>query len=247
MHPAPAMRGQSIRIIFSFTVRTGPSVIREPTIYQRNIYKLLTVDPARSISGYFSNAVYPLSGNCNWEFSIICVGQDHLECHVELNHPVGSTRTKLLVALQSISTGDPQCTCKIEQGSSRHRYRRRKRSSATSQTSICPSACPSCRLEVKAMRKIMAGFAILGTLALGTMAPASAHSLAVSPPFMQSHPVQQVDWDNCGPRCQEHRREAREREWQRQRWAQHRHSEEHHGWQDGRQSAPQSYDHQHRY
>jgi hypothetical protein len=97
------------------------------------------------------------------------------------------------------------------------------------------------------MRKIMAGFAILGTLALGAVAPASAHSPAISPPVLQSHAVQQADWDNCGPRCQEHRREARERELQRQRWAQHRHSEEHRGWQDGRETGPQNYDHQHRY
>jgi hypothetical protein len=80
------------------------------------------------------------------------------------------------------------------------------------------------------MRNIMTGFAVLGTLALGTVAPASAHPRAVSQPLVQSHAVQQADWDSCGPRCQEHHREARERERQPQRWAEHRRWEEHRSW-----------------
>jgi hypothetical protein len=55
------------------------------------------------------------------------------------------------------------------------------------------------------MRTIMAGLAVLGTLALGTMAPASAHPRAVSQPVVQSHPVQQAEWDDCGSGCQEYR------------------------------------------
>jgi hypothetical protein len=71
------------------------------------------------------------------------------------------------------------------------------------------------------MRNIMAGFAVLGSLAIGTVA-ATAHPLAV-PPVGPSVAVHQSDWDGgeCGPRCQEHRREAREQEhrrWEHQRW-----------------------------
>ena len=63
------------------------------------------------------------------------------------------------------------------------------------------------------MRNIMAGFAVLSLLAIGTVASATAHPLSV-PPVGQSLAVQQADWDGdgCGPRCWEHRREARERE-----------------------------------
>jgi hypothetical protein len=96
------------------------------------------------------------------------------------------------------------------------------------------------------MRNFMAGFAVLGLLAVGTGAPASAHPLSV-PPAAQSGAVRQAEWDGCGPRCQEHRREVREREHERQRWAQHRRWEDHRGWEEGRQYPPQTYDHQHRY
>ncbi len=79
------------------------------------------------------------------------------------------------------------------------------------------------------MRNIMSGFAVLGALAIGTVAPAEAHPLSV-PLVGQSLAIQQADWDGngdrCGPRCWEHRREARERERERERWAQHRRWEE---------------------
>jgi hypothetical protein len=91
------------------------------------------------------------------------------------------------------------------------------------------------------MRNIMAGFAVLGTLALGSMAPASAHPLAVPQPVVQSHGIQQADWENCGPRCSEHRREVREREQERHRWAQHRR------WEDSRYTPAPAYGYQHRY
>jgi hypothetical protein len=97
------------------------------------------------------------------------------------------------------------------------------------------------------MRNIMAGFAVLGLLALGTVAPATAHPLSV-PMAGQSHAIQQADWDRsgdgCGPRCWEHRREARERE--HQRWAQHRRWEEHRGPDESRYPSPPAYGYQHR-
>jgi hypothetical protein len=97
------------------------------------------------------------------------------------------------------------------------------------------------------MRNIMAGFAVLGLLAIGTVTPATARPLPV-PPVGQSLAVQQVDWDGdrCGPRCWEHRREAREREQEHQRWAQHRRWEEHHQTPDESRYAP-VYGYQHRY
>jgi hypothetical protein len=84
------------------------------------------------------------------------------------------------------------------------------------------------------MRNIMAGFAVLGSLAIGLVA-ASAHPVAI-PLLGHSSTVQQADWDGdgCGPRCQEHRREAREHERERERWAQHQRWEEHHRWEEGR-------------
>lgn len=96
------------------------------------------------------------------------------------------------------------------------------------------------------MRNIMAGIAVLGTLVIGTIAPASAHPLS-GPPVRQSPAVQQADWDDCGPRCQEHRREVREREWEHQRWAQHRREEEHRRWEDRQYQSPPAYGYQHRY
>jgi hypothetical protein len=94
------------------------------------------------------------------------------------------------------------------------------------------------------MRNFSAGFAVLGLLAIGTIAPATARPLSV-PLGGQSLAVQQADWDGdgCGPRCWEHRREAREREQERQRWAQHQRWDEHRGWDDGRRYPPQTYDH----
>ena len=92
------------------------------------------------------------------------------------------------------------------------------------------------------MRNLMAGFTVLGLLAVGTVAPASAHALSV-PPVGQSSFIQQADWDGCGPRCWEHRREAREY----QRWVQHQRWEEHRRWDEGRRYPPQTYGYQHRY
>jgi hypothetical protein len=90
------------------------------------------------------------------------------------------------------------------------------------------------------MRNIMAGFSVLGLLAIGTVAPATAQPLAV-PPVGQSLAVQQTDWDGdrCGPRCWENRREAREREQEHRRW------EEHQRWEESR--YPPAYGYQHRY
>jgi hypothetical protein len=55
--------------------------------------------------------------------------------------------------------------------------------------------------EGSAMRNIMAGFAILGSLAIGTIAPATPHPLSI-PPAGRSLAIQQADWDGdgCGPR-----------------------------------------------
>jgi hypothetical protein len=98
------------------------------------------------------------------------------------------------------------------------------------------------------MRNFLAGFAILGTLAIGTVAPATAHSPPV-PPVAQSHAIQRADWDGdrCGPRCWEHRREAREREHERERWAQHRRWEEHRGHEESRFPPAPVYGYQQRY
>ena len=75
------------------------------------------------------------------------------------------------------------------------------------------------------MRNIMASIAVLGTVAVATVGPALAHPPSVSP-IRQSTAIQQADWDWCGPRCWEHRREMREREWEYRRWAQRRRWEE---------------------
>ena len=98
------------------------------------------------------------------------------------------------------------------------------------------------------MRNFMAGFAVLGLLAIGTVTPAIAHPLAV-PNVGPSLAVQQADWDRgeCGHRCQEQRREARERAQEHQRWAQHRRSEEHQRFGESRYSPAPVYDYQHRY
>jgi hypothetical protein len=100
------------------------------------------------------------------------------------------------------------------------------------------------------MRNIMAGFSVLGLLAIGTVAPATAHPLSV-PPVERSFAIQQTDWDGdgdrCGPRCWEHRREAREREEQRERWAQHRRWEENRRWEEGRYPPPPAYGYQRGY
>jgi hypothetical protein len=99
------------------------------------------------------------------------------------------------------------------------------------------------------MRNIIPGFAVLGVLAIGTVAPATAHPLSV-PPVRQSLAVQQADWDGdrCGPRCWEHRRqEAWERERERQSWAQHRRWEEHQRWEESRYPPAPAYGYQYRY
>jgi hypothetical protein len=88
------------------------------------------------------------------------------------------------------------------------------------------------------MRSFMTGCAVLGLLAVGAMAPASAH---VPPVRSTMHGVQPADWDDCGPRCREHRREARERE----RWSQHRRWEEHRSREESHRYP--SYDRQSRY
>lgn len=92
------------------------------------------------------------------------------------------------------------------------------------------------------MRNIMAGFTVLGLLAVGTVVPAQAHplsGLSAAPPVV----LQQAGWDgdDCGPRCRDHRREARERELEHQRWAQHRRWEEHQRWEESRQPHPSPY------
>ena len=73
----------------------------------------------------------------------------------------------------------------------------------------------------KAMRNIIRGFAVLGALMLGMVTPAAARSPLAVPTIQQAPALQQVHWDNCGPRCWEHRREARERALERERWARH--------------------------
>ena len=111
-----------------------------------------------------------------------------------------------------------------------------------------PQRIPILAFGGSAMRNIMAGFAVLGSLAIGTVASATAHPLSV-PSVGQSLAVQQADWDGdgCGPQCWEHRREAREREWEHQRWAQHRRWEEHQRWEESRYPPPSAYGYQHRY
>jgi hypothetical protein len=94
------------------------------------------------------------------------------------------------------------------------------------------------------MRNFLAGFAGIGLLVIGTVAPAAARPLSV-PPDGQLLAVQKADWDGdgCGPRCWEHRREARERDrerrWEHRRWEVHQRSDE------GRD--PPAYGYQHRY
>ena len=97
------------------------------------------------------------------------------------------------------------------------------------------------------MRNVLAGFAVLGLLAIGAVAPATAHPLSVAP-VGQSLAVQQADsgGDGCGHRCQEQRRAARERAQEHQRWAQHRRSEEHRGSEEGRRDPGPMQDYQHR-
>jgi hypothetical protein len=94
------------------------------------------------------------------------------------------------------------------------------------------------------MRNIMAGFGALGLLTIGTGTAATAHTLSVSPVVMQSSIVQRVDSDDCGPRCQEHRREVREEE--RQRSAQHQRWAGDHRREESRYSPAPEYGYQHR-
>ena len=98
------------------------------------------------------------------------------------------------------------------------------------------------------MRNIMAGIAVLGTLAVVAVAPASAHRLAV-PPVGHSSATQQAEWDGdwCGPRCEEHRREMREREREHLRWAQHRRWDEHRRWEESRRYPYPAYGYQQYY
>jgi hypothetical protein len=96
------------------------------------------------------------------------------------------------------------------------------------------------------MRNMLAGFAVLSLLAVGTVVPALARPLPV-PSAEQSPAIQQADWDNCGPRCREHRREVRERALEQQRRAEYRHSQDHRRWEEGRQYPPASYGHYNRY
>lgn len=86
------------------------------------------------------------------------------------------------------------------------------------------------------MRNVMAGFAALGLLALGTGTVATAHALPVPLGVTQPFGAQQVEWDGCGPRCWEHRRWERER--QRERWVKRRRWEEHRRWEDSRRYPP---------
>jgi hypothetical protein len=96
------------------------------------------------------------------------------------------------------------------------------------------------------MRNIISGFALVGLLTIGTAA--MAHPLGPSTSVAHQPSGQRVDWNDCGPRCQERRHEARERELEHRRWAEHRRWEEHHGWEDShRYPPPPVYDYQHRY
>jgi hypothetical protein len=92
------------------------------------------------------------------------------------------------------------------------------------------------------MRNIKLGFAVLGLLAAGTLVPVSSYASPAPPRLVQPSAIQQADWDDCGPRCREHRREVRARELERHRWAQHRRWEESH-----RHGPLSSDDYQHRY
>jgi hypothetical protein len=100
------------------------------------------------------------------------------------------------------------------------------------------------------MRNILTGFAVLGTLAMGTMLPAAAHPLSVPLPVGHPAAVQPADWDGdrCGPRCWEQRREARERELEHERWAQHQRWEEHRRWEESHRYPPApAYDYHYHY
>jgi hypothetical protein len=95
------------------------------------------------------------------------------------------------------------------------------------------------------MRNIMVRFAVVGFLAVGVAAPATAYTLSAPMGVGQPNNIQRVDWDNCGPRCRDHQ-EARERGLEQQRWAQHRRWEELHRWEESNRypaSAPYSYQH----
>jgi Ni/Co efflux regulator RcnB len=96
----------------------------------------------------------------------------------------------------------------------------------------------------KVMRNIIAGFAVVGLLAVGVGAPATAYTMSAPMAVMQPNAVHQADWDNCGPRCRD-RQEARERELERERRAEHRRWEEHHRWEEGNR-YPSSYGYQQR-
>jgi hypothetical protein len=96
-----------------------------------------------------------------------------------------------------------------------------------------------------AMRNVMTGLVVLGLVTIGTGTAATAHPLG-TPAVKQTSIVERVDWDECGPRCREHRGEAHEREWEHRRWAEHRRWEEHREG-EGRRSAPPPYGNQQRY
>ena len=95
------------------------------------------------------------------------------------------------------------------------------------------------------MRNIMVGFAVVGLLAVGVAAPATAYTLSAPMGVVQPNAIQRVDWNNCGRHCGD-RQEARERALEHQRWVQHRRWEEHHRWEESNRypsSAPYSYQH----
>ena len=78
------------------------------------------------------------------------------------------------------------------------------------------------------MRNILAGLIVFGALSAGTAVPATARPLAGSLAIEQPSAVQQVRWDGCGSRCQDHRRWVRERSARHWRYDQHRHWQESH-------------------
>jgi hypothetical protein len=92
------------------------------------------------------------------------------------------------------------------------------------------------------MRNIIAGCAALGLAAVATITPAGAHTL--SAPGIVQPSVQQARWNECGPRCQEQRREIRQHELARERMAQHHRWEEQRHWHNDYRHAPAAYGYQ---